>query len=374
MTVLFAIGTIAAISILAIWLGYPVLVWARSKWWADPILPDRALAASRHVSVILATRETADAIARRVSNLMDTDHPAERLEVVIALDDVGTAAQPEELQTIPGTIVVVRGDAPGGKAATLNAGVRVATGDVLVLADTAQIFDRRTIPELVAHLEDSRFAAVSGALELGSRNGWTPVEMYWRMEKWLRYHESRVHSSVGVTGAVYATRRATWPILPVGTLLDDVFVPMRLVLAGWRVGFTYAAVAKDVRTFDAKGEAARKTRTLTGILQLIEVLPDVMTPANPIRFAFMIHKLARLATPLLLIIAVAGIMGGVGLLLSRHPTIVLGLLAAIVTILLVVPSIRRRLYESAYWVVVLQRAVFTALMNGMNRRWSVWNR
>lgn len=355
---------------LAIWLGYPVLVWARSTWWADPILPDRASGALRHVSVVVATRDTAEAIARRVSNLMNTDHPTDKLQIVVALDSAGALARSDELSAIPGTMVIVQGDAPGGKAATLNAGVRAATGDILVLADTAQIFDPRTIPELVAHLEDSRFAAVSGALELGSRNALTPVELYWRMEKWLRYHESRVHSSVGVTGAVYATRRATWPILPTGTLLDDVFVPMTLVLAGWRVGFTYTAVAKDARTFDAKGEAGRKTRTLTGILQLVELLPAVMTSANPIRFAFVMHKLARLASPLLLIVSVAGIMGGFGLLLSRHPAVVLGLLAAVVIVLLVVPPIRR----SAYWVVVLQRAVFTALLNGMNRRWSVWNR
>jgi len=39
-----------------------------------------------------------------------------------------------------GTVRYVRGDEPGGKAATLNAGVRAASGDIIVFTDTSQRF------------------------------------------------------------------------------------------------------------------------------------------------------------------------------------------------------------------------------------------
>ncbi|MEQ1693852.1 MAG: glycosyltransferase, partial [Gemmatimonas sp.] len=231
-----AAGSLGAI--LLIWIGYPIAVWGLALVIRRPIRPDYERARSRRVSVVLATREHAAIIEARVSNLLDTEHPSSLIDVIVALDAEGARATRESLGHLDPRVHAVGGDAPGGKAATLNAGVRAAAGDVLIMADSAQRFDRRTIPELVACLEDERFAAVSGALSLGDRGGRSPVHAYWRMEKWLRYNESLLHSSIGVTGAVYATRRTAWPVIPPGTLLDDVFVPMSLVLAGHRVGFT----------------------------------------------------------------------------------------------------------------------------------------
>ncbi|WP_373069558.1 glycosyltransferase, partial [Gemmatimonas sp.] len=265
MTILAVIAFAAFAAILSIWLGYPVVIWLIAKVVGQPNVSNVAAGATRRVSVVLATRDDVESVQARVANLLDMAHPAELLEVIIALDADGAKATPELLGDLDTRVRVVLGDAPGGKASTLNAGVRATTGDILVMADAAQRFDAQTIPQLVAALEDTRFGAVSGALELGRDGGTSPVDLYWRLEKWLRYNESLIHSSVGVTGAVYATRKSLWTELPAGTLLDDVYVPMSLVLRGHRVAFSYAAKARDVRSFDAKAEGERKTRTLTGV-------------------------------------------------------------------------------------------------------------
>ena len=49
-------------------------------------------------------------------------------------------------------------------------------------------------------------------------------------------------------------RRALWAPLRDGLILDDLYVPMRLVLAGHRVGFAPQARAVDGRTFTARQE------------------------------------------------------------------------------------------------------------------------
>jgi biofilm PGA synthesis N-glycosyltransferase PgaC len=244
-----------------------------------------------------------------------------------------------ELTHLPPGTTVITGDAPGGKACSLNAGVRSATGNVVVLADTAQRFDRRTIPELVAALEDPRFAAVSGALHLGGQQRWSPIAAYWRLEKWLRFHEAVVHSSIGVTGAVYAIRRDCWPSVPPDTLLDDVYVPMALVLGGWRVGFTPKAQAWDTREFTAAAESSRKTRTLTGLFQLHDVLPGLLSLRNPLLGRYIVHKLAATA----LLVAVT-------------------------------PPLRRKLISSFTWLFETQRAVLRALRNGIGKDWRVWQK
>ena len=372
MTILSVIAFAALAAILLVWLGYPVAIWLLAKVAAKPNVPNSSAAVTRSVSVVLATRDGPDSIKARVANLFETAHPRDLLEIIVALDAEGSQSTPEMLATFDERVRVVIGDLPGGKACTLNAGVRAATGEVLVMADAAQRFDAQTIPELVTALEDDRFGAVSGALELGRDGGASPVGLYWRLEKWLRYNESLIHSSVGVTGAVYATRRALWVELPAGTLLDDVYVPMSLVLRGHRIAFSYAAKARDVRTFDSKAEGARKTRTLTGVMQLLGLLPAIKSSANPIRAQFVMHKLARLTTPLWLAMFVLAGFGVTAILAARYPLPILVLVVGTTAAVAAVPALRRRALHVASWVISLQLATVRAIRNGLRGKWSVW--
>jgi cellulose synthase/poly-beta-1,6-N-acetylglucosamine synthase-like glycosyltransferase len=271
---------------------------------------------------------------------------------------------------------VVLGDAPGGKAATLNAAVRAARHDVLVFADTAQRFDRDAIPALVAELSDPAFGAVSGMLELSRANGRsTLADRYWRYERWLRRWEARLHSSVGVTGAIYAMRRSLWAPLPAGLILDDVYVPMRLALDGWRIGFTERALAHDVRRFAPSQEYRRKVRTLTGNVQICAWLPAVLNPVrNPLWVQFLCHKLLRLLTPYLALCVLVGLAGAALAALVANPAgeqllIVAGL--AVLAVCLV-PRTRRMLAHQIAWAVALQSSVVVATVNGMRGRWDVW--
>ena len=374
MTVLVVFAAASAAAIVLIWLGYPLLVWSAAQIFGRPIRPDHAAALNRTVSVILATRDDVSVLTARIANLIETDHPANQLQIVVALDADGAQATAESLTRIDARVLVVRGDIAGGKAATLNAGVRAATGAVLVMADAQQRFDRRTIPELVAALEDERFGAVSGALSLGGSNS-SPVHRYWVLEKWLRYNESKLHSSVGVTGAVYATRRVLWPIIPDETLLDDVFVPMSLVMRGQRVGFTYAARAWDVRAFDAAAETARKTRTLTGVLQLRQKLPGLLSPRrNPIWAQFVAHKLLRLTTPVFVVTGVVSTLLLAVVLFARAQPQTQLLVATALVLPLLIPGVRHSVMGTVRWIFAMQRATTRATVNGMRARWQVWSR
>ena len=106
---------------------------------------------------------------------------------------------------------------------------------------------------------------------------------------------------VGVTGALYAMRRALFVEMPAGLILDDVFQPMQVLRQGRRVLFLPEAIATDT-VFTVPGkEFGRKVRTLTGNFQLLSILPWLLTPTNPVLFRFVSHKLLRLFVPYLLI-------------------------------------------------------------------------
>ncbi|HEU4630932.1 MAG TPA: glycosyltransferase [Gemmatimonadaceae bacterium] len=364
-----------------IWLGYPLVVALLARLRrAHPSRQsgDPAPGLAPLVSVVVASADPAAQIAARVHDLLAATYPADRLEIVLALDAVNGRARPEELAGLDGRVRVVPGDLPGGKAATLNAGVRAAAGDLLVFTDTHQRFEPGAIAALVAALRaDARLGAVSGALALsGGRRARTPAEWYWLLERTLRANEARLHSVVGVTGAIYAMWRELWAPLPAGLILDDLYVPMRLVLAGRRVGFEPAARATDARTFTASQEFRRKVRTLTGNLQLCAWLPGVLVPwRNPVWLQFLCHKLLRLLTPYLAVGAVLALAAyAVSALWALAGWRALALAASVAALALAHPAIRRRVARQLEWVVLLQAAAVLATVNGVRGRWTVWQR
>jgi hypothetical protein len=124
------------------------------------------------------------------------------------------------------------------------------------------------------------------------------IGLYWKYEKWLRRNESRVWSTLGATGAIYALRRRWWAPLPEATLLDDVLAPMRAVLDGARIVFEEQAIAYDRASADAAAESRRKTRTLAGNYQILAQEPRLLVPfVNPVWIQYVSHKIGRLVVP-----------------------------------------------------------------------------
>ena len=126
--------------------------------------------------------------------------------------------------------------------------------------------------------------------------------LYWRYEKAIRKAEAELDSAVGATGAIYAIRRILYEPLPAGTLLDDVLVPMRVVLRGYRVAFEERAIAHDVASATLDAEFSRKVRTLAGNYQILQLEPCLLEPRwNPIWWQYLSHKVLRLLVPYALI-------------------------------------------------------------------------
>jgi cellulose synthase/poly-beta-1,6-N-acetylglucosamine synthase-like glycosyltransferase len=333
-------------------------------------------AARPTVTVVIATTDAFDVIAARVRNVLAGDYAGGGFDVVVGLD-VNSPVVPAHVEAIDPRVRVVRGDAPGGKATTLNAAVREARGEIVVFTDTAQRFEADTITRLVEALADGSLGAVSGALQIGHDGvPATMAERYWLFEKWLREREAAVHSTVGVTGAVYALRRALFTPLPAGLILDDVYTPMRVVLRGFRVGFEPRARAVDERRFPPGQEFRRKARTLTGVVQLCAWLPQVLVPwRNPIWAQFLFHKLLRLATPYLAVLAAAGLVGWSWQRLeARFPGAAVPVLLVMVTAIGAAVLASAALRRTLHMAVAMQAAVVRATVNGLRGQWDVWSR
>jgi cellulose synthase/poly-beta-1,6-N-acetylglucosamine synthase-like glycosyltransferase len=366
---------VAAIALLLLalpWIIYPAAMALLSR--AGRRTHDAEPDAWPDVSVVVATRDDSTTVLERLRNLRDSDYPLDRLEVIISLDSVAAPENTQVLQAASLGAVVVHADRPGGKAAALNAGVRVARGEILVFADANQLFSPDAIRRLVRTLAvNPDIGAASGVLQLG--DGSDPLaRAYRRYEARLRHHEGLVHSSIGVVGAIYALRRSLWHDLPASLILDDVFVPMRVVLDGHRVVVEPGAVARERRVHDVDAEYARKVRTLTGIFQLCAWLPEVLSPRrNPVWPQFVLHKLARFLTPVAATTLLLASMFGVVQLASHglHASLLAAVLA-VVLLTAVWPRLRRLVSSTLRWSVQMQRAMVEAAFNGARGHWKVW--
>jgi poly-beta-1,6-N-acetyl-D-glucosamine synthase len=362
------LGSASAAALLIVWLGYPLamhligrLKGGRRREMPDP-LPS--------VSVVIATRDAPDAVAARVADILATTYDKALVQVIVAVDHAVTGEHAHP----PGPAVVVPGDAPGGKAAALNAGVRAATGDILIFTDTFQRFEPEAIGQLVAAFGDARVGAASGALHLPS-SGARLIGIYWRLERSLRRDEARISSVIGVTGAIYGMRRTLWRPLPPGLILDDVYTPMRLALEGHRIDFVETARADDRRVTTAAQEYRRKVRTLTGNIQLCAWLPGVLNPVrNPVWLQFMLHKLLRLLTPYwLLLIGLWIAVEIAGQLSPGRLALAAGIAAAVMVWLWRgSDGLARRGRSFVSWMIGLQAAVLRGTYFGLRRRWEVW--
>jgi len=361
--------------ILAVWAVYPALIGVAAGVMRrrDARAPG-APAAMPHVTAIVATRADAVAVRERVDDLLRSEYPAALLDVVVAYDARTTEPMATWSGEEAGRVQVVRGDEPGGKATALNAGVRAARGEILVFADSGQRFGADAIALLTRALLRPDVGAVSGRLELaqGAKAPALPLRLYWSLERWLRRREADVHSAIGVTGAIYAMRRALWTPLPAGLILDDLFVPMQLVLAGHRIAFVDEARAYETRATTDGNEYRRKVRTLTGVLQLCAWLPRTLTPLrNPAWVQFVTHKLLRLLTPYWLLVCVVWVAVAVAQRIGL-PWL-LALAAAFVAMLQLRSRPVRALRSAVVSSILLQVATVRATANGARGRWDVWH-
>lgn len=281
--------------ILYTYVGYPMLVAAWARLAPFPVLarPDY----EPRVSVCLSVYNGEAHVAAKLRSLQALDYPAAKLEFLVFSDGStdGTERIVRELAALDPRIRLASSAVRLGKPSALNHLSRMATGEVMLLCDVRQSMSRNTLRALLQRLADPSVGCVSGCLVLAGETG---AGMYWRYERLIRRAEARLGNMVGVSGSIYAMRRADMPELPSDVLLDDMFVPLHVALAtGKRISLAEGAEAFDVAC-DDEHEFLRKVRTLAGNYQLLAKMPRLLVPGmNPLWFQMTSHKLLRLVCP-----------------------------------------------------------------------------
>lgn len=300
MTVLFwsLLGVIAYA-----YVGYPLTV-AIAAWLLNRRV--HKVEFDPTVSVVVAAHDEAEAIEERITNLLASDHPAEKLQIVI-VSDGSTDETVARARAIADDRVVVLDLSRIGKAAALAIGARRADGDVLVFTDANTEFRPDAIRMLVRSFADPRVGGVvgrtgyriSGDTEASGRG----EDLYWRYDTWLKELESRTGSVVSAHGGMYAIRRHLFREVEDPAVTDDFAISTSVVAQGKRLVFERDAIGFERPMARSGAEYRRRVRVMTRGLSGVVLRRALL---NPLRYGFysvafasrkLVRRLVALALP-----------------------------------------------------------------------------
>ena len=297
--ILFLVGAWFAFYVVA---GYPLLLTVLARLRPRPV---HKRFAEKSVTVLLAVYNGEKWIRAKLESILRLDYPRARVQI-LAISDGSTDRTDEIVAEFQAEGVELLRVPRGGKAAALNAGMAHATGEILFFTDVRQQLEPEALRYLVACLGDPAVGGASGQIVLVETNGGgeADVGLYWRFEKWLRDKLTAVDSLLVATGCIYALRRELARPLPEAALIDDAYLPLAAILAGYRFVFERRAIAYDYPT-QLEMEFQRKVRTLAGLLQVVGTYPRLLNVFTRVGFHFFSYKLGRLLLPYALLLMAA---------------------------------------------------------------------
>ncbi len=248
-------------------------------------------------------------IGDKLTNSLALDYPQEKLQILVASDcsDDSTHEIVESFAN-QGVELVILAER-GGKTAAQNVATQKARGEIVVFTDASTEFAPETLRDLVRKFADDRVGCIGAELEYVSDKGTgigKGAGAYWRYEKRVKEMEANVSSLIGVSGCLYAVRRALYTeIAP--DMISDFAIASEIYSKGYITVYGRGAVSKEKTLENTKQEFNMRVRVA---IRSINALIRYSHMLNPFRYGFfsiqlLSHKVIRYLVPELLIILMA---------------------------------------------------------------------
>ena len=295
-----ALGVIAYV-----YAGYPAILWLCARTRSRKV---RQAEIDASVTLVISAFNEERTIAKKLENTLALDYPKDRFEVMVVSD----ASTDETDAIVAGFsdrgIDILRLPKRQGKTAGLNAAVRAASGEIVVFSDANILYRRDAVRALVRNFADTEVGCVTGDsryVDLEPSEAHAQESAYWGYERFIRELESRVGSTVGGDGAIFAIRREFYTPLP-AEAINDLVTPLQIVARGYRAVFEPEAVGFEPSAGDFRGEFRRKRRIVNRSWHGVMSVSEVLNPRRVGWFAWQVwsHKVLRwFVLPLILLAA-----------------------------------------------------------------------
>ena len=256
------------------------------------------------VTTLIAAHNEEDCIEAKILNCLDQSYPAELHEIIV-VSDGSTDNTPKIVEKYADrNVVSLYEPARNGKTAAVNRAILHARGEVVVMSDANNMYNREAVANLARHFVDPEVGCVSGEKRV-LKSGEAPTSggegLYWKYESLLKRSDSAFYSVVGAAGEIYAVRRELYSPPPKDCLLDDFIVSMEIAQKGFRVLYEPEAISYENGSASLRDEYKRRSRIFCGGFQSVARLPRLLNPMRgKLWFQYLSHRVLRwVVTPFL---------------------------------------------------------------------------
>jgi cellulose synthase/poly-beta-1,6-N-acetylglucosamine synthase-like glycosyltransferase len=290
-------------AIIYAYVGYPALLvivatFCRRRY------PDLGYCPS--ISVLIAARNEASNIGKKIEQTLALDYPADKLEVIV-LSDCSTDGTDELVRSFRDRGVrLIQMKRRRGKTAAQNEGIKSARGEIVVFSDATTIYHPQALRYLAANYRDKEIGAVTGQnhyfdLEENSPTG-AGSSAFWNYENIVKAMQSRIHTLSGCVGCIYSVRKSVYTRLG-DAIISDLVQPLWVIQKGYRVVFENRAWAYEQTTSTTAQEFSMRVRVITRGMRGLLSVPELLKPWKYpwISFQLLSHKILRWMVPFFLI-------------------------------------------------------------------------
>lgn len=281
------------------YIGYGILLYSgvRIKERFHPYRKPEWQGTLPEITLLIAAYNEEKVIEEKMENCRSLDYPPEKLHILWITD--GSTDRTNELLARYPDIRICFSPERKGKTAALNRALPFVTTSLVVFTDANTMLNREAVRRIAGTFADPRVGCVAGEKRIKNQekdNAASGGEgSYWRYESKLKAWDSRLYSTVGAAGELFAIRTTLFTPLPDDTLLDDFVLSLQIARKGYKIAYCATAYAVEKGSADIRNEQKRKIRIAAGGLQAVYRLRSLLNPFKYglLSFQYISHRVLR---------------------------------------------------------------------------------
>jgi cellulose synthase/poly-beta-1,6-N-acetylglucosamine synthase-like glycosyltransferase len=276
---------------------YPVIIAAmayfkkydKTKSYDEKNLPT--------VTLFIAAYNEANFVEEKVKNIQSLLYPKEKLKILFVTDgsNDGTNIILEKYKSIQ----VLHNEERKGKTAAINRGMKYVNTEITVFSDCNTKMNPDALKKLIQPFSNAIVGCVAGEKRIVSFQKDIAVNsgegLYWKYEAFLKSKESKIHSSAGAAGELFAIRTSLFENVDESVILDDFVISMSIALKKFKIKYVPDAFSIETASASIKEELKRKIRISSGAFQAVNITKSLLNPfkCGMLSFIFFSHKFLR---------------------------------------------------------------------------------
>ncbi|MCB0103940.1 MAG: glycosyltransferase family 2 protein [Anaerolineales bacterium] len=259
------------------------------------------------ITLLIAAYNEEASIEEKIKNSLALQYPVSKLQILVAADG-STDHTPDIVrayadQGVDLSYIPERG---GKMAAIVRALSTMAHGEVVIISDANNQYDKHAIEYLAAPFSDPAVGVTTGAkiiLEDG-RHLSSSEGLYWRYESRIKSNETKLGTCTIAVGEIIAFRKNQFSAPTQKIINDDHYLVLDFIKKGYKVVYVPQARSYEYVSRTAADEVMRRTRMNAGLFQTIFMSGRFLPYNRPfIVWQIISHKFCRAFVPFVMILA-----------------------------------------------------------------------